>query len=511
MKNLTSTLIVILSLTTLTQAQSTFDKRFFDRTDAFLKIHVQDGKVDYQSLAGNPALKSLILEIESANLQGLDANTTQAFYINAYNLLVINAAAEAYPLNSVLRLNGFFDAKKRMVAGDKMTLNQLEKDRLLKTYNDPRFHFALVCGAIDCPPITTFAYRPELLDQQLEAQTKKALNNPTFIKIDPENQSAALSQIFEWYSNDFGGGKEAARSFINNYRASAIPEDYKISFYGYDWSLNDLTQSKSNAELGNSANRYVVSAAIAKGTTETKIFNNLYTQRTGDGENLTQRSTFFTSFVSFLYGVDNRFNAGFDLRYRRVANEALPNSPFGVFGSGDASAFRQGITTIGPKIRWAPFEKLPNFSIESAFWFPIGEDLEGNGELPFIDWNGATWWTQFFNDFTLGSKLSLFTEIDILWEDIGDVDEGALNRVSTPATVILSYFPNPKTTLYALTNFSPFWQENFDYFAQAGLGAKYQVNRNLEFEVLYTAFTNDFLQTNNGQASTLNFGIRVNR
>ncbi|MEM6377326.1 MAG: DUF547 domain-containing protein [Bacteroidota bacterium] len=511
MKNLTNTLILLLSLTTLVNAQSNITNAFFDRTETFLQAHVQDGKVAYEDLDQNAELAGLIKEIETANLQGLDAKTIQAFYINAYNLLVIDAAAEAYPVNSVLRVIGFFDSKKRLVAGEKITLNQLEKDRLLKTYQDPRFHFVLVCGAIGCPPITDFAYRPELLDEQLETQTKKALNNPEFIIVNAAEQKAELSQIFEWYDGDFGGGKESARTFINKYRTSAIPADYKIGFYAYDWSLNDVTKNNSIAAIGNSANRYVVSAAIAEGTTETKIFNNLYTQRTGDGENLTQRSTFFTSFVSFLYGVNNRFNAGFDLRYRRVANEALPNSAFGVFGSGDAGSFRQGVTTIGPKIRWAPFEKLPNFSIESAFWFPIGEDLEGNGDLPFIDWNGATWWTQFFNDYTLSSKFSLFTEIDFLWEDIGNVEEGALNRVSTPATVILSYFPNPKTTLYVLTNYSPFWQENFDYFAQAGLGAKYQVNRNLEFEMLYTAFTNDFLQTNNGQASTLNFGIRVNR
>lgn len=510
MKNLVSTLVLFLSLTTFTNAQQTLDKAFFDRTDAFLKAHVEAGKVDYQSLTESPELTSLVQEIESADLKGLDANTIQAFYINAYNLLVIDAAAKAYPVNSVLRVNGFFDAQKRLVAGEKMTLNQLEKDWLLKTYNDPRFHFVLVCGAIDCPPITAFAYRPDLLDQQLETQTQKALNNPTFIKVNPEDQSLAVSQIFEWYSSDFGGGKEVMRTFINNYREMPIPEDYKMSFYAYDWALNDVTQANA-AALGNSANRYVVSAAIAKGTTETKLFSNLYTQRTGDGENLTQRSTFFTTFVSFLYGVNNRFNAGFDLRYRRVANEALPSSSFGVFGRGEASAFRQGVTTIGPKIRWAPFEQLPNFSVQSTFWLPIGEDLEGNDELPFIDWDGATWWTQFFNDFTLSPQFTVFTEIDFMWEDIGNVEKGALNRVSTPATVILSYFPNPKTTIYALTNISPFWQKNFDYFAQAGLGTKYQVNRNLEFEVLYTAFTNDFLQTNNGQASTLNFGIRINR
>ncbi|MEO1385351.1 MAG: hypothetical protein AAFV78_19200, partial [Bacteroidota bacterium] len=68
-------------------------------------------------------------------------------------------------------------------------------------------------------------------------------------------------------------------------------------------------------------------------------------------------------------------------------------------------------------------------------------NLQGNGQLPFIDWDGATWWTQFFNDFPLGNNFSLFTEIDFMIEDIGSRAEGDINRISTPATVILSYFP----------------------------------------------------------------------
>ncbi len=223
------------------------------------------------------------------------------------------------------------------------------------------------------------------------------------------------------------------------------------------------------------------------------------------------RSTFFTSWLSFVYGATNRFNAGFDIRYRRVRNESLPSSPFGVFGGGADGNVRDGVTTIGPKIRWAPFPALPNFSVQSAFWFPIGDELEGTSTQPFIDWNGATWWTQFFNDFTLSSHFSLFTEIDFMWEDIGRSENGAFNRVSTPATVIFSYFPNPQTTLYALTNYSPYWQEDFDYFAQAGFGAKYQFTPKFEVELLYTAFTNEFLQNVNGAAATYNLGIRINR
>jgi len=99
-------------------------------------------------------------------------------------------------------------------------------------------------------------------------------------------------------------------------------------------------------------------------------------------------------------------------------------------------------------------------------------------------------------------------EVDLFIEDIGS---GDLNRFSTPGTVIFSYFPNSKTTFYALGSYSPFWQDTFDYFAQGGLGFKYQVSPDFEIELLYTDFTNKFLSNSGGQASTFNIGFRYSR
>lgn len=504
-------LVAIISQPTF--AQSSLSS-FFNEVDAFVGKHVSEGQVDYASVSTDPALQSLVDKIASLSPQGESDAVIQAFYINAYNILVIHQAATSFPIGSVQDIPGFFDRSIHTVSGETTSLNDLEKDELLKRFKDPRYHFVLVCGAIDCPPIINEAYRPETLEAQLHRQATIALNNPGFIRVDQENEQVGLSQIFEWYASDFGGSKSNVITFINQYREDAIPSSYRVSYYPYDWTLNGLASADSDMEVepgaGNNSIRYVVSAAIPQGQIETKIFNNLYSQATGDGTTLTDRSTFYTTFITSLYGVAPRFNAGVEIRYRRVRNAAFSTSPFGVFSEGEAGQARAGITSIGPKIRWAPVPEWQNFSIQSGFWFPIGQDLEGNNSLPYIDWNGATWWTQFFNDFSLGGNFSLFTEIDLLWEDIGRSSEGAFNRLSTPATVILSYFPNPQTTLYWLNGYSPYWTPQIDYFAQTGLGGKYQITRDLEFEVLYTLFTNSFLQQNNGRAQTINLGLRVN-
>lgn len=504
--------IIALLLITSTAIFAQTTTQFFDKADAFFSKEVKNGLLDYTGLKSNTELASLIQTVETADVSGADAATKKAYYINAYNLIVINEAAKAYPLQSVQSITGFFDGRKVTVGGKQMTLNNLEKNYLLKVDKDPRLHFVLVCGALGCPPITNFAYRPEQLEQQLEQQTKIALNNDDFLKV--SDGKVELSQIFKWYTHDFGGNKGAILNFINQYRTTPISKSSKVSYYPYDWTLNDKaaasSQTNPNSSGGNNASRYIVSSTIPKGSSEVKIFNNLYTQRTGSEGNLTDRSTFFTTSYSYLYGLNNKLNVGFASRYRRVRNSQLPDSPFAVLGNSEAGSSRQGITAFGPQIRYAPVEKWTNFSIQSSFVFPIGEDLTGSSTEPFIDWNGATWWTQFFNDFTIGSSWSLFTEFDVLIEDIGSSADGRLNRFSTPVTAILSYNPNPKTILYALSGFSPFWQDNFDYFYQVGVGAKYQFTPNFELELLVTDFTNKFLADTGGQAATYNVGIRYN-
>jgi hypothetical protein len=220
-----------------------------------------------------------------------------------------------------------------------------------------------------------------------------------------------------------------------------------------------------------------------------------------------------TTSLSALYGLNDRINVGIAARYRRVRyDESGTANNFAVLGSSSGStAFRQGITGLGPRIRLAPFKKLPNFSIESQYLFQPQDDASGarDGQR-FIDFDGATWITQFFNDFSLGSRFSIFTEVDFIIEDIGKEENGRINRTSTPVTGIFSYFPNPKTTFYVLGSYSPFFQSDFNYFTQIGTGAKYQFTPKLELEFLITSFNNTFIKSVDGSANTVNLGLRFN-
>lgn len=466
---------------------------------------VIDGRIDYKEAKTDRRLAEVVKKLENEKWEDLEDSSKKAFLTNAYNILVIKGVVDEYPVASIMKIPAFFDAQRYFVAGRKVSLNELEKDWLFREFPDARLHFALICGAKGCPPFPPEVFRAEALDKQLDEQARYAINDPSFIKRENGAGSLVVSQIFQWYGDDFRKAEGSVKAYIEKYETGRLPDEFNISYGIYDWSLNDI--EADSGDLGNNQFRYVVSATIPKGTTETKLFNNLYTQTIGDGS---FRSTFFTSFLTSLYGVTDRISAGIELRYRMVHNGGADATQWDVFQFSDAENLRNGITTIGPKVRFAPVPKWSNFSVQSALWIPLKNDWEGTAVKPYIDWNGLTWWTQFFNDFPIGSQFSVFTEIDILWEDISTSEEG-YNRLSTPVTVIGSFFPNKKTTLYALANWSPYLTTEDGYFWQAGMGAKYQFTRNFEIEVLYNYFTNRFLNENDGNASTLNFGIRVNR
>jgi hypothetical protein len=235
MKKSFLTILLIIVATINSAAQTT--ETFFKEVTIFLSIYTKAGKVDYKALANNPSsLDKLVSLTKEVSLAGADVKIAQAFWINAYNMSVIKGIVANYPIKSPLDKKGFFDTTKYEIAGQKITLNDIENKKLRAKFSDARFHFVLVCGALGCPPIIEEAYMPNTLDAQLEQQTKKALNRDSFIKV--SKGKVAFSEIFKWYKEDFvKDGNEI--DFLNKYRKEKVASDSKVTYYSYDWRLNE--------------------------------------------------------------------------------------------------------------------------------------------------------------------------------------------------------------------------------------------------------------------------------
>ncbi len=232
----TSLFILLLFFISLGYAQNTAD--FFSKSEFFFKTYVKNGRVAYSEIKGNPAALNELIEL-AKNIAVTKDNRSeyQAFWINGYNLLVIDGIVKNYPIKSPLDKPGFFDKIKNEIGGTSITLNDIENKLLRKNFpKEPRFHFVLVCGGLGCPPIINAAYKPSILDSQLEEQTKLALNDSKFIQLN--KNKVKISQIFEWYKGDFEHEGNVVQ-FINIYKTDKLPETAKISYYPYDWTLNE--------------------------------------------------------------------------------------------------------------------------------------------------------------------------------------------------------------------------------------------------------------------------------
>lgn len=479
-----------------------------DRIDNFLSATVKKGKVNYQLIQDSKQaeLDSLINHL---NRDIISTKENKANYINLYNLLVIQQVVQHYPTNSPMDIPGFFDRSTLSVGADQKTLNHLENNIIRAQYKDSRVHFALVCGAIDCPPLQSYAYREENLNKQLYIVTSEAINNPNFIKTTKEKSE--VSSIFQWYIADFGNSEKGIIEFINKFNTSDPIKS--ISFYSYNWQLNDSKQvvASSNVAI------YTPSVLLRHQQFEVQLFNNLYTQTAWRNENgektsINGRDTYNTLLITFNYGISKsgRFNLGLDVNLRSVRTDLENTNAIDIFKLEQNNISRTTISTLGPKIKWNPIRSIPKFSIQSSFLIPVADSLETKQNRPWLDYERNTWWTQFFWDRPIGNKFQLFAEADILLRmpKFGSSLSYYETILSTPLSVFFSYFPTPKSTVYVSYQYSPTLTSLPSYYMQAGLGAKYQIFEKVQLEMSYTNF---FAGISNGAGNTYNVGLRYIR
>ncbi|MBL4707679.1 MAG: DUF547 domain-containing protein [Flavobacteriales bacterium] len=520
MRIIALSLFILVGITVKSQDSRLSD--FFQSTNAFLENNVSNGKVDYSSIQSNSKeLTSITQLIAAQSLEKANEVEKKAFYINAYNLLVIESIVKKYPINSPKSISGFFDSKKHTVAGEQLTVNQIEKEKL-NPVEDPRLHFVLVCAALSCPIIESRAYFPSTLDQQLAAQAKKAINNTSFIKVNNTVKEVELSKIFSWYKKDFTSDGKSLLEFVNSYRKNKISDTYKIKFYEYDWTLNDNQKSqilddRAEVELSN-LKTFTPSALYKKGQYEINVFNSIYSQqeirdKSGETVKLGGTQSFFTSLIQFTTGINQsgRINFGVDVAIVKAKYSNQEESGLAVFNSEGETFARTVLSSIAPRIKFKPFKSIPRLSVQSSLSIPIAKGQQKEG---FVAHDRYSWFTQVFYDKSFGENLQLFLETDFLYR-IKYNEANSQNFFRIPLSAFLSYFPSSKSTIYVFSQYSPKFEtvsnsveSTFglsEWFTQVGIGAKYQLTQKFGIELSYADFA---LSRNSGAGYNLNFGIK---
>ena len=178
-----------------------------------------------------------------------------AFWVNTYNAyiqVILKKNPELYDDRG-----SFFNDDRIKIAGELVSFAKIEHGIIRKSQwplglgkirkwfpnkferklrvnkRDYRVHFALNCGAKDCPPVAI--YEAERLNEQFNKSTEMYLKKTT--DYDETKKEVAVTSLFSWFRGDFGSNSGIKKILK---KQGLIPQikSIDITYKNYDWTLD---------------------------------------------------------------------------------------------------------------------------------------------------------------------------------------------------------------------------------------------------------------------------------
>jgi len=241
--------------------------------DEVLDVYVRDGLVYYRALrAERRRLDGYLASLErlpSGTVAGWSREAQIAFWLNAYNALVLRSVVNAYPIagksrdyprNSIRQIPGVFDRVEHRIAGRALTLDAIELE-MLAPFGDARTVFALGRGSVGGGRLRSEAFSADRLESQLQQVAAELPTRRELLRIGIEDGEVSVSPLFSWrealivrsYADKadprFAGRSPIERAIVALAGPHLLPGErallsgntFKVRFHEYDWRLNDLT------------------------------------------------------------------------------------------------------------------------------------------------------------------------------------------------------------------------------------------------------------------------------
>ena len=238
--------------------------------DVILDTYVRDGLVYYRALkAERGRLDGYVASLADASLDGVRRDGAVAFWLNAYNALVLKTVVDHYPIarrsqdypaRSIRQIPGAFERLTHRVARRTITLDEIE-ERILSGFNEPRVYFAIGRGAMDSGRLRSEAFSASTLQAQLSDVAAECVSRAPCFDVDRANSQISISSIFSWRSQEFIAAystaarelfasrspiERAVLAFVEPKLLTTEKEyleknQFKVAYKPFNWELNDLT------------------------------------------------------------------------------------------------------------------------------------------------------------------------------------------------------------------------------------------------------------------------------
>lgn len=238
--------------------------------DQLLDLYVRDGFVYYRALKSERRpLDAYLTALERVSLEGWSRDEQVAFWLNAYDALVLRTVIDRYPIagasreypsKSIRQIPGAFERAIHRIAGRALTLDAIEQE-ILGGFEDPRVFLALGRGSVGGGRLRSEAFAGARLDEQLRQVAAEFTSRHQLLRVDVAAQQVSVTPIVSWreqrfiaaYADQadarFSGRSPIERAIVAFMLPNLLPAEkafvlanqFTLVFHEYDWRLNDLT------------------------------------------------------------------------------------------------------------------------------------------------------------------------------------------------------------------------------------------------------------------------------
>ena len=208
--------------------------------------------LDYAALAANSddtaKLDGYVKYLEGIDPREYCRAEQMAYWINFYNARTVKMVLDSYPVDTIREIHqgdvpmaGPWGDVCANVAGQDLTLDQIEHEILRPIWRDKRIHYAVNCAAYSCPQLMDTAFTAANTESLLEAGARAYVNSARGVDV-VDDEFMVLSSIYKWYPEDFGDTEESVVNHLTQYadgELAAFLEGFEGTIdYDYDWKLN---------------------------------------------------------------------------------------------------------------------------------------------------------------------------------------------------------------------------------------------------------------------------------
>ncbi len=194
-------------------------------------------------------LNTYLAQLSETSIDHYNRDEQLAFWLNLYNALTVRLVLEHYPVASIrdidispgLFADGPWGATLVEVEGVALSLDDIEHRILRSLWRDPLIHYGVSCASVGCPNLADRPYTGADVHDLLAKGARAYINGPRGVVLAEDR--LAVSSIYDWYEEDFGGSDAAVLAHLRAYAESplraALESRTGIEEYRYDWSLNE--------------------------------------------------------------------------------------------------------------------------------------------------------------------------------------------------------------------------------------------------------------------------------